>query len=286
MPFLRIGSSLQVTLGARSFPKTGIHFSGSCSKPRKFFQDRFMLVSRRLAAVIILLAAGVAAQAQTARTTVSFILVNDIYQMSAQIMADGKSRGGFAKLAAVVKGERAKGGHVVFAHAGDTLSPSLMSGFDRGAHIMALTNLIRPDIFVPGNHEFDFGKATFLQRMGEARFPLFAANLRAADGTPLPGFKDRAIMDLDGVRVGLTGATYDDTARASSPEDLRFAPTVTTIRTETEALRREGADYVIAVVHAGRRQDYELFATRAIDLILSGHDHDLLINYDEHSALV
>jgi hypothetical protein len=27
---------------------------------------------------------------------VSFILVNDIYQMSAQILADGKSRAGFA----------------------------------------------------------------------------------------------------------------------------------------------------------------------------------------------
>src|SRR5438105_30759 len=144
-----------------------------------------MLVSRRLvAAILVWLVAGpLAAQGQTARTTVSFILVNDIYQMSAQAMADGFSRGGFAKLAAVVKTERAKGGHVVFAHAGDTLSPSLMSGFDRGAHIITLTNLIPPDIFVPGNHEFDFGKAIFLQRMSEAKFPLFAANLRAADGT-------------------------------------------------------------------------------------------------------
>ena len=100
-------------------------------------------------------------------------------------MPDGKRRGGFARLAAVVKAERAKGGHVVFAHAGDTLSPSLMSGFDRGAHIIALTNLIPPDVFAPGNHEFDFGKATFFQRMGEARFPLYAANLRDPEGRPL-----------------------------------------------------------------------------------------------------
>jgi len=35
----------------------------------------------------------------------------------------------------------ATGGHVVFAHGGDTLSPSLMSGIDHGAHIMTLTNL-------------------------------------------------------------------------------------------------------------------------------------------------
>ncbi len=249
-----------------------------------------MPLNRRLVAIVLaglwLAAMAIASHAQTARTTVTFILVNDIYQMSADLAADGKSRGGFAKLAAVVKAERAKGGHVVFAHAGDTLSPSLMSGFDRGAHIITLTNLVPPDIFVPGNHEFDFGKATFFQRMGEARFPLFAANLRGPDGAPLPGFRDRAILDFDGVRVGLTGATYDDTARASSPEDLRFAPTVATMTQQTEALRREGADFVATVVHADRRQDYALFATRAIDLILTGHDHDLFVNFDERTAMV
>ena len=148
-------------------------------------------------------------------------------------MADGKQRGGFARLAAVVKAERAKarasGGHVIFAHGGDTLSPSLMSGIDRGAHIITLTNLIPPDIFAPGNHEFDFGKAIFLQRMAEAKFPLYAANLRGPDGQPLPKFKDRSIVTVDGVRIGLTGATYDDSPRASNPEDLQFLPTVATI---------------------------------------------------------
>ena len=80
---------------------------------------------------------------------------------------------------------------MLFAHGGDTLSPSLMSGIDHGAHIITLTNLITPDMFVPGNHEFDFGKEVFLRRMAEAHFPLFAANLRGPDGRPLPGFKDR-----------------------------------------------------------------------------------------------
>src|SRR5205085_5166936 len=119
---------------------------------------------------------------QAAAARITFVLVNDIYQMSEQMGADGKARGGFARLAAVVKAERAKGGHVVFAHAGDTLSPSLMSGLDRGAHIITLTNMIRPDIFAPGNHEFDFGKEIFFKRMAEAKFPLYAANLRTADG--------------------------------------------------------------------------------------------------------
>ena len=131
----------------------------------------------RFVAALISLALLVA-PAWAARIT--FVLVNDIYQMSEQPGADGKVRGGFARLAAVVKAERAKGNPVVFAHGGDTLSPSLMSGLDRGAHIVALTNLIRPDIFAPGNHEFDFGKAVFLQRMAEAKFPIFVEIGRAS----------------------------------------------------------------------------------------------------------
>jgi len=219
-------------------------------------------------------------------TTVTFILVNDIYLMGDTQMSDGKRRGGFARLAAVVEAERAKGGHVIFAHAGDTLSPSLMSGLDRGAHIITLLNLIPPDVFVPGNHEFDFGKDTFFQRMAEAKFPVYAANLRAADGKPLPNIHDREIVTVDGVRIGLTGAALDDTPRTSSSEDLLFLPTVATALQQAATLRKEGADFVVAVVHADRRQDNELFASHVIDLILSGHDHDLFLNYDEHTVIV
>lgn len=245
-----------------------------------------MFATRRFAAGLLLIAILCASSACAETARVTFILVNDIYLMADQMMPDGERRGGFARLAAVVKAERAKGGHVIFAHAGDTLSPSLMSGLDRGARIVTLTNLIAPDIFAPGNHEFDFGKATFLQRMAEAKFPLYAANLRGADGQPLPNFKDRSITTVDGVRIGLTGATYDDTPRTSSPEDLTFLPTVAATKDAAEALRREGADFVVAVVHASRERDYGIFETRAVDLVLSGHDHDLFIEFDGRNAMV
>jgi 2',3'-cyclic-nucleotide 2'-phosphodiesterase (5'-nucleotidase family) len=249
------------------------------------------LLRRRLLAAILVLAVVALAGAAAAQTTrVTFVLVNDIYLMSDELMADGKRRGGFARLAAVVKAERAKarrsGSQVIFAHGGDTLSPSLMSGIDRGEHIITLTNLVPPDIFAPGNHEFDFGKAIFLQRMAAAKFPLYAANLRGPDGQPLPKFQDRSIVTVNGIRIGLTGATYDDSARASNPEDLQFRPTVATITEQAQALRSEGADFVVAVIHARRQQSYEIFGTRTVDLILSGHTHDLFIEYDGRNAIV
>ncbi len=223
------------------------------------------------------------AWAESAKVT--FILINDIYQMGETAMPDGQRRGGFARLAAVVKAERAKGGHVVFAHGGDTLSPSLMSGIDHGAHIIALTNMLKPDIFVPGNHEFDFGKAMFFKRMAEAKFPVFAANMRGADGKPLAGFKDRDIVSFDGVRIGLTGAAHDGTPRMSSSEDLKFLPTVAAMKAQAEALRRDGADFVV-VGHACRPQAGRRAGRRPMPpiVILTGHDHDLFINFDGRNA--
>jgi 2',3'-cyclic-nucleotide 2'-phosphodiesterase (5'-nucleotidase family) len=242
---------------------------------------------KHLSIIAICLAIGtLSAPAKAATATITFLLVNDIYEMSAQKMADGKERGGFARLAAVVKAERASGRHVVFAHGGDTLSPSLMSGLDYGAHIMTLTNIVRPDAFAPGNHEFDFGKAVFLQRMAEARFPLYAANLRGPDGTPLQGFRDRNIITLDGVRIGITVAAYDGTPRTSNPGDLKFLPTVGTTVAQAETLRREGADFVLAVVHAERGQTLDMMLTRKIDLVLSGHNHNLYINFDGRNGIV
>src|SRR5436190_1845470 len=231
------------------------------------------------------------AWAQAGHTaTVTFVLFNDFYLMGDQPFPDGKSRGGFARLAAIVKSERAKaaseGRHVIVAHGGDTLSPSVMSGLDRGAHIVALTNMIAPDIFVPGNHEFDFGKAVFLERMAEATFPLYGANLRDAAGAPIPDFKDRALLDLGGVRIGLTGLAYEQSPRMSSPEDLRFGSTIDTTRAQAAALREAGADFVCAVLHCNRGDALKLQYDRAADLLLTGHTHDLLVSYDDACALV
>jgi 2',3'-cyclic-nucleotide 2'-phosphodiesterase (5'-nucleotidase family) len=234
--------------------------------------------------------AGLPRFAAARSAKITFVLVNDIYLMNEETGPDGRKRGGFPRLAAVVKAERERaaraGNHVIFAHAGDTLSPSLMSGIDRGLHIIALTNLIRPDIFVPGNHEFDFGKDVFLQRMSEAEFPLFAANMRNGDGSQLPRFQDRAIVELGGIRVGLTGAALTETPQLANSGDLRFAPLVASVEEQCRMLRSEGADFVVAVVHAGRADDLALFINRAADLILTGHDHDLFLDYDGRAAIV
>ena len=235
-------------------------------------------VIRGLGAGSLALAAGRALAADAVRLT--FVLVNDVYKMN-----EAAGRGGMPRLAAVVKAERARSRNVIFAHAGDTLSPSLMSGFDQGAHMIELLNALPPDVFVPGNHEFDFGREIYLKRMRDAKFPVVAANLRDADGSVPPAHHDTLMLERGGVKIGIVGSTLDTTPVVSAAGDMRFAPTVATVTAAAKALRAQGADLVVAVIHATKQTGEQIMAARAVDIILQGHNHDLHIDYDGRVSL-
>ena len=213
------------------------------------------------------------AAARTVKLTL--VLICDMYHLSAQ---DG--RGGYDKVAGVVAAERASGRNVIVAHAGDAFSPTLLSGFDQAENVIELLNAVRPDVFVPGNHEYDFGPDIFMRRIGQARFPVVAANLRDRDGQKLPGIEDTKVFEVEGVKVGVVGLTATDSPQKSQPGDLKFRDSVETLREQSKALREAGVDIVVALAHANRAIDYQLYASRAADVLLSGDDHDLWVQFD------
>ncbi len=249
------------------------------------------LSRRQTLATILVAGAGIAVPATRAASglssaRVSFLLVNDVYRIEEN--KDG--RGGMARYAAAVRAERARAlaedRHLVCVHAGDTLSPSLLSSFDQGAHMIALFNDVGLDVFVPGNHEFDFGKDIYFERMREARFPILAANITGSDGAPPPLHRERLLIEADGLKLAFIGAAYEGTASASRPGDLVFAPTIPAVLAGAKSARTAGADLVIAIVHADKATGAALMNTHAVDLVLSGHNHDLHIDFDGRTALV
>ncbi len=234
-----------------------------------------------IAAPAALAATAPVAQAQQPAPAFTLLLVNDIYKMS-----DDKGRGGFARAAGIAKAERARGVPVLFCHAGDCYSPSLMSGFDQGAHIVAMQNRFGLDVFVPGNHEFDFGKENYLKLVAAQTYPTFAANLRDADGNMLPGHRDSQLFELGGIKVGVIGTAYDPTPQISNSGDLKFSSTIEALRREAKVLKSQGADILVGVVHADRAMDLEIVRSRVVDILLTGHDHDLAIAYDGKVVMV
>src|SRR6478609_11045542 len=108
-------------------------------------------LSRLMAAALLGIAAsaslGGVALADDVKITV--LGVGDIYDFEG-----AGPRGGFARLNAVAKAEKAANPNTLYVFDGDMISPSLLSGIDYGANTIQLTNVVPFDIAVPGNHEF------------------------------------------------------------------------------------------------------------------------------------
>ncbi len=245
----------------------------------------------RLAAMVIALtgltAAGISTAGSIARaqekTEVTFVHVNDVYRI-----APSKGRGGLAKFATIVKQEKKRGGNVIVTHGGDSFSPSLLSGFDKGAHMVDMLNKVGMDAMVLGNHEFDFGPDVTRQRISEAQFPMLGANIRNEAGAPFPGTVPSVIRKAGPFKIGMFGLAHPETATLSSPgESWRFTDPVATAREMAATLRKQGADLVVVLSHLGIDGDRALIAARTgVDIILGGHDHDAIVFYDGRNAII
>ena len=241
----------------------------------------------RAAAPAVLAAAAAAAlafalPARADPVTLTLVHVNDLDRL------DGSGgRGGVARLAAVVKEVRAaSAGRVLVTGGGDAISPSLLSSFDRGAHMIDLFNRVGFDAMVLGNHEFDFTPAVTVRRIAEARFPILSNNAIEPDGALIDGVTERLLLDVGRYRVGVFGLTTATTAVKSSPAPVTFRPVVEVAAEQAEKLREAGADLVVALAHTDRSEDRALMRQGAVDLLLSGDDHDMKIEVGADTAFV
>ena len=240
-----------------------------------------MSISRKSLIVAALSGSGLAAPLAAETVKLTLLGVGDIYNFEEE---DG--RGGFARLNAVAKAERAANPNTIYVFDGDMLSPSLQSGFDQGANTIAFTNLVPFDLAVPGNHEFDFGPEVFLQRMAESKYPWAAINITNADGSPIAGLGGVMVKEVGGLKVALIPVGQDTSPQVSSTGSLKFLPTVETGITAAKKAREEGADIVVGVVQTDMENDRKLMASKAFDVILSGDDHSYATAYDGVTAYV
>ena len=207
--------------------------------------------------------------------------VGDTYDFAAE---DG--RGGFARQNAVALAERAANPNTLYVFDGDMLSPSLLSGFDKGQNTIDLTNLVPFDIAVPGNHEFDFGPENFFDKMKASKYPWAAINITNADGSPIEGLGGVMMKGVGGLKVALVPVAQDTSPEVASTGDLKFLPTVETAIAAAKKARDDGADIVVGVVQTDMSNDRELIASHEFDVIMSGDDHSYATAYDGVTAYV
>ena len=183
--------------------------------------------------------------------------------------------GGVAHLAAVLTGLRATHPDTVTVSAGDTIgaSPLISANYLDEPTIDAM-NILGLEFNSVGNHEFDRGSdelkrmqaggcAKYTRRVpcavepfGGARFRYLAANVVGADGSTI--FPSTAIKRFETpsgpITIGFIGETLKGTANLVTPSGVRgltFKDEAETANALVPALKAQGADTIVLLIHQG-----------------------------------
>lgn len=195
---------------------------------------------------------------------------------------------GLAKLATLIEQERKSSPDALLVDAGDTIQGApLETVWQTYVHtgklprdlrftgpaptkdpMMLAMNHLRYDAMTVGNHEFNYGLANLDRARGEADFPWLAANVVASEGRKK--FEPLLIKQVDGVRIAVIGVTTPAVPSWEKPEnfrDYKFGDAVAAVaRNVSEVRKKEKADVVILVAHAGLERDLKTGALRDADL--------------------
>ncbi|KAL4419585.1 hypothetical protein ABPG77_004834 [Micractinium sp. CCAP 211/92] len=203
---------------------------------------------------------------------------NDIYDISPR--ASGQEPvGGAARMATML---RSFGPEALVLFSGDAFNPSLLSTVTQGRQMVEVLNAFGVKAACVGNHDFDYGIDNFTKLSAECHFPWLMANvLEVESGLPLGGASPTAIIQWQGVRVGLIGLVEEEwltTLASVDPDEVRYTDFVPEGRRLAAELRAKGADLVIALTHMRLPNDLRLAESAPeIDLVLGGHDHDYFL---------
>ncbi|MEL3899215.1 bifunctional metallophosphatase/5'-nucleotidase [Treponema phagedenis] len=193
---------------------------------------------------------------------------------------------GYSKTYTIVKEMRAKYPNMVLMDVGDTVqdnSAELFNDLETHPMIQAM-NYMDYDIWVLGNHEFNFEKEFLVRNIKNFKGAVVTANIyNTADNSSfvLP----YQLLNIEGVRVAVVGLVppHIPMWEASSPshfKGLSFEEPLTAVRKTVDSLKGQ-YDVLVGAFHLGRNPEYgsqgSAFsiaeAIPEFDLIFGGHEH-------------
>jgi 5'-nucleotidase len=211
-----------------------------------------------------------------------FVHVNDTYRVGA--VEDG-TKGGFGRVATVIRDLQQQGHDVRILHGGDFLYPSLESQLWQGMQMVDAMNFlddIAPLHVTTGNHEFDPRTPGHLVAAVRAsRFDWLGSNYRFATGDAEVDarLQQTLVFEYGGKRIGVFALTAhpDDggSDRAYVPIEKDYLGAA---RRAIASLEAAGADAIIAITHLHLVDDVELAGLKdehpAFTFVVGGHDHE------------
>ena len=199
--------------------------------------------------------------------------------------------GSYAQIATYVKDVRKNNKNVVLVEVGDAIQDNQVDVFAKDKKyyknhpIPKVLNEMNYDIFVLGNHEFNFGMKALDEILKDIKAKKLTANFyhkkndkRYIDAT--------TIIEKDGVKLGIIGLSTPMSAKfeddTGNLKDMKFTSPTEEARTQVEKLKAKGVDAIIAVTHMGIENENNIpdtgmrdviNAVDGIDVVIAGHMH-------------
>lgn len=221
-------------------------------------------------------------------------------QMDLQILATSDTHGRFlpwdyaankadtsgsvAQQAAAIAQRRTPSTIVV--DAGDTIQGNSAELFlqDEMHPMSAGMNAIGYDVWVTGNHEFNFGMDTLKRVIAQQKAKVLVGNVYAPDGTPLAdGY---TILNKQGVKVGVIGMVTPNITRWDSKnlEGWTVTNPVDECRKLTKQLRGQ-VDVLLGVMHMDPESEYGVYGSGARDLAEACPEFDVIVAAHGHRSV-
>ncbi|EKF9444008.1 bifunctional UDP-sugar hydrolase/5'-nucleotidase [Vibrio cholerae] len=196
--------------------------------------------------------------------------------------------GSLSQIATKVKTIRQEQPNVILVDAGDTIQGNFVETFkDEAIDPMMLGfNEMKYDVWVLGNHEFDFGLKVLNRSLTQFKGRSLAGNIQRPDGNPfLPGY---TIIERGGIKIGVIGMDTPMTQVFAEGTNRLEGMTFTNPTLEVQKIIKQidpQVDAIVLVAHMGLENENDINNTGVTDIangnpeldaIVAGHMHTLI----------
>ena len=199
--------------------------------------------------------------------------------------------GSYAQIATYVKDVRKNNKNVVLVDVGDAIQDNQVDVFAKDKKyykdhpIPKVLNEMKYDVFVLGNHEFNFGMKALDEILKDIKAKKLTTNFyykkndkRYIDAT--------TIIEKDGVKLGIIGLSTPMSAKfeedTGNLKNMKFTSPTEEARTQVDKLKAKGVDSIIVIAHMGIDNENKIpdtgmrdviNAVDGIDVVIAGHMH-------------
>ncbi|WKY93563.1 bifunctional metallophosphatase/5'-nucleotidase [Vibrio metoecus] len=203
--------------------------------------------------------------------------------------ADKKEMSGsLSQIATQVKTIRQEQPNVILVDAGDTIQGNFVETFKEEATdpMMLGFNEMKYDVWVLGNHEFDFGLKVLNRSLTQFKGQSLAGNIQRPDGNPfLPSY---TIIERDGIKIGVIGMDTPMTQVFAEGTNRLEGMTFTNPTLEVQKVIKQidpQVDAIILVAHMGLENENDIASTGVTDIANGNPELDAIVAGHMHTRI-